>query len=351
MTDNNRLNPFGSNHFNTIGTYLKQQFGCRVMKLSLDADFTCPNRDGSKGTGGCIFCSDDGAGHYASDIPGQIRLLSGKWPEGKYLAYFQSHTNTYAPVETLRRLFDQALSWPGVAGLAVATRPDCLPPDVLELLSEYNKKTWLWVELGLQTIHDSTAARLNRCYPLSVFDEAMADLKSRNIRTVVHLILGLPWEDREMMLRSADYVGALHPFGIKLHLLHVMKRTALAELYLSHLPQPLRTMAAPELAERHRGGFDLFQNEIDGLDSQDGRPFWHLFGFDEYIELVVDILERLPQDITIHRVTGDSPAEELLAPLWSTDKRAVLNGIQKEWKRRGSWQGKLSAIKEPPEAK
>lgn len=298
-------NPFGSNHFNNIGTYLKKEFGCRVMKLSLSAGFTCPNRDGSKGTGGCIFCSEDGSGHYAGEIPQQIRLLSGKWPQGKYIAYFQSYTNTYAPVSTLRRLFDSALSYPGMVGLAVATRPDCLPEDVLDLLEEYNKKTWLWVELGLQTIHDATADRLNRCYPLSVFDEAMSALKSRNIRSVVHLILGLPWESPEMMRETADYAGALHPFGVKLHMLYIIEKTGLAELFRQR----------PEV--------------------------FHVFEKQEYIEFVVDILERLPRDITIHRLTGDGPASQLVAPLWSADKRSILNGIQREFKKRGSWQGKL----------
>lgn len=295
------VHPFGSNHFNTIGTYLKKLFGCRVMKLSLDGGFTCPNRDGSKGTGGCIFCSSDGSGHFASDIPGQIQLLSSKWPEGKYIAYFQNHTNTYAPVSTLRRLFDQALAHPGVVGLAVATRPDCLPDDVCDLLSEYNEKTWLWVELGLQTMHDSTACRLNRCYPLSLFEQAAENLAARNIRIVVHLILGLPWESPEMIMETVDYVGVLHPFGVKLHLLHVMKNTALASIY----PEEFQVLTQKE-----------------------------------YIDLAVDVLERLPPDITIHRVTGDAPPEELIAPLWSMDKRAVLNGIQKEFKRRDSWQGK-----------
>lgn len=295
-------NKFGSTHFNTIATWLKGRFGCRVMKLSLDGGFTCPNRDGSKGVGGCLFCSEDGSGHYASTIPDQIRLLSGKWPEGKYIAYFQSHTNTYASPEVLRRLFDDALAWPGVVGLAVATRPDCLPTEILDLLSEYNRRTFLWVELGLQTIHDPIAEKMNRCYPLSAFDQAMADLKQRNILAVVHLILGLPGETKEMMTQSVQYVSDLHPFGIKLHLLHVLKNTGLARLY----PQGI-----------------------------------HTFTQQEYIEFVVDLLERMPQDITIHRLTGDGPADDLISPLWSIKKRDILNGIQKEFKRRDSWQGKL----------
>ena len=294
-------NKFGSTHFNTIATWLKQRFGCRIMKLSLDGGFTCPNRDGSKGTGGCLFCSEDGSGHYASTIPEQIKLLSGKWPEGQYIAYFQSHTNTYAEPAVLRRLFDEALAWPGVVGLAVATRPDCLPPEILDLLDEYNKKTFLWVELGLQTIHDETAERMNRCYPTAMFDQAMADLKARNILTVVHLILGLPEETKEMMMESVKHVAELHPFGVKLHLLHVLKNTGLAQLY------------------------------PDGI---------HTFTQQEYIDFIVDILEIMPQDITIHRVTGDGPAEDLISPLWSVKKRDILNGIQKEFKRRDSWQGK-----------
>ena len=295
-------NIFGSTHFNTIATWLKNRFGCRIMKLSLDGGFTCPNRDGSKGTGGCLFCSEDGSGHYASTIPEQIELLSGKWPEGQYIAYFQSHTNTYAEPAVLRRLFDEALAWPGVVGLAVATRPDCLPPEILDLLDEYNKKTFLWVELGLQTKHDHIAEKMNRCYPTAQFDQAMADLKARNILTVVHLILGLPEETKEMMMESVQHVANLHPFGVKLHLLHVLKNTGLAELY------------------------------PDGI---------HTFTQQEYIEFIVDILERMPQDITIHRITGDGPAEDLISPLWSVKKRDILNGVQKEFKRRDSWQGKL----------
>lgn len=293
-------NIFGSTHFNTIATHLKKEFGYRVMKLSLDAGFTCPNRDGRVGTGGCLFCSDDGAGHYASNIEGQIELLKNKWPEGKYIAYFQNHTNTYAPAARLRTLWDEALAYPNVVGLAVATRPDCLPEEVLELLSEYNKKTFLWVELGLQTSKEETAHAMNRCYENSVFETAMTQLSMRKIKTVVHLILGLPGENREDMLSSADYVASFNPFGLKLHMLHVMKNTGLATMY----PSQLR----------------VFEKE-------------------EYIRLVVDILERLPQNLTIHRLTGDSPKEDLIAPLWSIDKRSVLNGIQKEFKRRGSFQG------------
>lgn len=292
---------FGDQFYNSIGSYLKNRFHCKIMKLSLDAGFTCPNRDGTKGVGGCIFCSADGSGDFASDIPGQIQLLSKKWPSGKYIAYFQSHTNTYAPVEVLRKKYYEALEYPDMVGLAIATRPDCLSPEVLELLSELNKKTFLWVELGLQTMHESTAEQINRCYPLSVFDQAMEDLSRLDIKTVVHLILGLPGESREEMLESLNYVCSKDVFGIKLHLMNVLKDTKLAEFYPDRIYIPKK---------------------------------------EEYINLVVDALEMVPQNITIHRVTADAPRHLLIAPEWGYEKRSVLNGINKEFRRRQSYQGK-----------
>ena len=292
---------FGDQFYNSIGSYLKNRFHCKIMKLSLDAGFTCPNRDGTKGVGGCIFCSADGSGDFASDIPGQIQLLSKKWPSGKYIAYFQSHTNTYAPVEVLREKYYEALEYPDMVGLAIATRPDCLSPEVLELLSELNKKTFLWVELGLQTMHESTAEQINRCYPLSVFDQAMEDLSRLDIKTVVHLILGLPGESREEMLESLNYVCCKNVFGIKLHLMNVLKDTKLAEFYPDQIHIPKK---------------------------------------EEYINLVVDALEMVPQNITIHRVTADAPRHLLIAPEWGYEKRSVLNGINKEFRRRQSYQGK-----------
>ena len=293
-------NPFGDTHFNSIGHYLKERFGCKVIKLSLDAGFTCPNRDGTKGTGGCIFCSSDGSGDFASDIPGQIQLLSKKWPSGKYIAYFQSHTNTYAPAHVLREKYEEALAYPGVIGLAIATRPDCLSEEVLDLLAELNEQTFLWVELGLQTIHQHTADLINRCYPLSVFDTAMENLSARQIKTVVHLILGLPGENREDMMASVDYVCNKALFGVKLHLMNVLGDTKLAALYPDHIQIPEK---------------------------------------EEYINLVVDVLENIPQDITIHRLTADAPRHLLIAPAWGYEKRTILNGINKELRRRGSYQG------------
>jgi radical SAM protein (TIGR01212 family) len=288
---------FGDQYFNSIGDYLKKRFGCKVIKLSLYAGFTCPNRDGTKGTGGCIFCSAEGSGDFASDIPGQIRLLSKKWPSGKYIAYFQSHTNTYAPVEVLREKYYQALEYPDVIGIAIATRPDCLSPEILELLSELNQKTFLWVELGLQTIHEETARLINRCYPLPVFDRAVDELSALRIKTVVHLILGLPGETREDMMESVRYVCGKDIFGVKLHLMNVLKDTKLAEFYPDRIHIPKK---------------------------------------EEYINLVVDALEIIPKHITIHRVTADAPRHLLIAPEWGYEKRSVLNGIQKEFKHRGS---------------
>jgi len=284
----------------TINDYLRSKFGCKVIKLSLDAGFTCPNRDGNKGIGGCIFCSASGSGDTASDIPGQIKLLSKKWTTQKYIAYFQSHTNTYAPVRELERKFHAALQHPGVVGLAVATRPDCLGEDVLDLLDELNQKTFLWVELGLQTVHDETADRLNRCYPFADFDSAMKNVSRRNIRTVVHLIFGLPGETKEQMLDSVKRVCNYNPFGIKIHLLNVIAGSAMETLYPGYTP---------------------------------------FADIDEYVNLVSDALEIIPPEITIHRLTADAPRELLIAPEWSYQKRTILNNIYKEMKRRKSVQG------------
>lgn len=300
--------------FNSIGSYLKKRMGCKVVKLSIDGGFTCPNRDGSKGTGGCIFCSASGSGDLASDIPSQIQLLSRKWPNARYLAYFQSHTNTYAPVSQLRRQYSEALEHPGVLGLAIATRPDCLPDDVLDLLEEFNQKTFLWVELGLQSMHEKTAALINRCYPLSVYDKAVADLTSRGIRVVTHLIFGLPGETREDMLQSVKYVcrdlhsGSLQNnvhevsriFGIKLHMLNLVRGSQMETLY---------------------------------------PDYTSFFSIEEYVDLVISALEIIPPEITIHRLSGDAPRPTLIAPEWSYKKRTILNSIHNTLRQRKTWQG------------
>ena len=282
----------------TINEYLRHTFGEKTVKLSLDGGFTCPNRDGTCGVGGCIFCSPEGSGELAGTIEEQLVLLKDKWPNVRtYLAYFQSHTSTYAPVPELREKYDLALAHEGVKGLVIATRPDCLGEEVLDLLSEYKKKTFLWIELGLQTIHGD---RINRGYELPVYDEAVRHLKERDIPFVTHLILGLPGETKEQMRESVRYVCRDHPFGLKLHLLNVIRGTKLAEDLPDYVP-----FGSPE----------------------------------EYIDLVCDILEEIPPDITIHRLTGDVPRPLLISPSWSYQKRTILNGIYREMVRRGSWQG------------
>lgn len=288
----------GITQINTIGRWLKQNFGEKVVKLSIDGGFTCPNRDGSIGHGGCIFCSPEGSGELSSNIKDQISLLSKKWPNVKsYIAYFQSHTNTYAPAEELRKKYYEALNTPGMVGIAIATRPDCLPEDVLNLLSELNEETFLWVELGLQTIHGD---RINRGYTLDVYDKSFNELKRRGIRVVTHLILGLPEESKEDMLSSVTYVTKQSPFGIKLHLMNVIKGSSMETLYPGYIP----------------------------FDSPE-----------EYINLVCDIIETVPEHITIHRLTGDVPRKLLIAPTWSYKKRTILNGIAGELKKRGTHQG------------
>ena len=212
---------YGGQRYHSISTWLKREFGSKTIKLAIDGGFTCPNRDGTKGMGGCIFCSDSGSGEFASDIDDQIRLLSDKWPDAGYLAYFQNHPNTSAPVSELRAKYYAVLANPKIKGLVIGTRPDCLSDDVLDLLAEINKTHFMWVELGLQPVHNETARLINRCYDLDVFDDAMARLASRGIRTVVPLILGLPGESREMMRASVRYVASAEGlFGMKLHQLY-----------------------------------------------------------------------------------------------------------------------------------
>ena len=285
---------------NTISAYLKKEFGQKTVKLSIDGGFTCPNRDGSKSYGGCLFCSEGGGGDFASTIEDQIELLSEKWPKAKYLAYFQNHTNTYGPVEELREKYEKALNHPLISGIAIATRPDCINEKVLGLLSEINEKHFLWVELGLQTMHQKTADLINRCYDLSVYDTAIKALNQRGIKTVVHLILGLPGETREDMVQSVKYACASGAWGIKLHLLNVVKGSRMEQEYHDY-------------------------NSFGSIE--------------EYVNFVCDLIEIIPSDIVIHRLTGDAPRKILITPEWSYRKRTILNGINAELKRRGSWQG------------
>ncbi len=293
---------FGGMRYRSVSTYLKDKFGEKTIKLAIDGGFTCPNRDGTKGTGGCIFCSDSGSGEFASDIEEQIRLFSDKWPRAKYLAYFQNHTNTYAPVSELREKYYAVLANPKIEGLVIGTRPDCLSEEVLDLLSEISRTHFLWVELGLQTINDKTAHLINRCYDLSVFDDAMRRLSVRGIKAVVHLILGLPGESREQMLDSVRYVSSLPElFGMKLHLLNIVKGSQMEFTY------------------------------------PDYQPFASI---EEYVNLVVDCLEIIPPEVTIHRLTGDAPRSILINPPWSFNKRTILNSINDRLNLLDSWQGK-----------
>lgn len=293
---------------NTINTYLKKRFGSKIVKLSIDGGFTCPNRDGSKGVGGCLFCSAsgsgdmaDGSGDILKDLDSQISLLSKKWPDAGYIAYFQSHTNTYAPVEELRAKFYKALEHPDVLGIAIATRPDCIPDDVLELLAELNEKTFMWVELGLQTIHEETAQEMNLCYTVSDYDDTAERLISRGIRVVTHLIMGLPGESEDMMLESVRHVCGKKIFGLKLHMFNLVKGSRMETLY-------------PEYVS--------FES------------------IEEYIDLVIAAIELIPPDITLHRISGDAPRSTLIAPIWSYKKRTILNGIHRQMRLRDTWQGK-----------
>lgn len=292
---------------NTISDYLKNELGHKTIKLSIDGGFTCPNRDGSKGYGGCIFCSESGSGDMASygdnianAIDGQINILSKKWPDAKYLAYFQSHTNTYAPIEILRKKFMDALSDPRISGIVIATRPDCLEKDVIDLLSELNKRTFMWVELGLQSINPKTAKFINRCYDLSAYDDACNKLNECGIKFVTHIILGLPGENRQDMIDSVKYVCRSGAWGIKLHLLNITQNSRLSKTHSNYTP---------------------FES------------------IDDYVCMVCDLLEIIPYDIVIHRMTGDAPRKNLISPPWSYKKRTILNGIYHEMFQRGSIQG------------
>lgn len=296
--------------YHSLDYELRKVFGRKTIKLSLDGGFTCPNRDGTVGNRGCIFCGEEGSGEFAAErclsiseqIGNQKEFLSKKWPEGKYIAYFQNFTNTYSTCEDLRQKYEEAISLDDVSGLSIATRPDCLNLDILDLLEEFNMKTFLWVELGLQTIHEDTAKFIRRGYDLSVYENAVRELKKRNIRVVTHLIFGLPKESTKDILDSVRYVAKTNTWGVKFHLLYVQKGTDLYEYYKKN-------------------------------------PF-HILFKDEYINLVCDAIELLPENMVIHRLTGDGKKELLVEPRWSLDKLRVLSGIDMELKRRDSFQGK-----------
>lgn len=283
----------------SFNKYLKDKFGQKVYKISLDGGFTCPNRDGKTGTRGCIFCSKGGSGDFAESremsITEQIesgkKKVEKKIKSGKYIAYFQAFTNTYAPVEMLRQKYEEAINHPDIVALSIATRPDCLGDDVLRLLDEMDKIKPVFVELGLQTIHQKSAKYIRRGYDLSVYDKAVRDLKKIGVNVVVHVILGLPNESENDMIETVKYVCESGANGIKLQLLHVIDGTDLAKDY-------------------EKGLFKTLE-------------------FDEYVNLIVKCVKIIPKDIVIHRLTGDGSKKDLIAPLWSADKKRVLNAINK----------------------
>ena len=283
----------------SFNKYLKDKFGQKVYKISLDGGFTCPNRDGKIDTRGCIFCSKGGSGDFAQNrnlsITEQIesgkKIVEKKIKSGKYIAYFQAFTNTYAPVEILRAKYSEAINHPDIVALSIATRPDCLGDDVIELLDEMNKIKPVFVELGLQTIHSDSAKYIRRGYSLEVYNEAVKKLKNIGVNIVVHIILGLPNESEEDMLESVKYVCQSQIDGIKLQLLHIIAGTDLAKDY-------------------EKGLFKTLE-------------------FDEYVELIAKCVAIIPKNIVIHRLTGDGAKKDLIAPLWSADKKRVLNAINK----------------------
>ena len=297
-------------HYYSLNRYLREVFGEKVYKLALDGGMTCPNRDGKLDTRGCIFCSAGGSGDFAEGLCGSVadqiarakeRIRSKSGAE-KFIAYFQSYTNTYATAEYLEKLFTEAISDPSVAALSIGTRPDCLPQPVLELLERLNRVKPVWVELGLQTIHPATAAYIRRGYELDVYEDALHRLKAAGITVIAHVILGLPGESREMMLQTIDYLAGRHrPDGIKLQLLHILEGTDLAQ------------------------------------DYRDGKV--NCMEMEEYFDLLFACLERLPPDMVIHRLTGDGPKKLLLAPLWTGDKKRVLNEMNRQLAQRNIRQG------------
>ncbi|GAA0712317.1 TIGR01212 family radical SAM protein [Paraclostridium ghonii] len=307
---------FDNKRYHTWNYYLRSNFGEKVFKVSINAGFSCPNIDGTVAYGGCTYCSKEGSGDFAGNPNDNLvmqfedikQMMHKKWSNAKYIGYFQAFTNTHAPVNVLKEKYETILNLDDVIGLSISTRPDCLPDDVLEYLSDLNKKTNLWVELGLQTIHDKTSKIINRGHDYKTFLEGVEKLKKHNIKTVVHIINGLPGEDYNMMMETAKAVADLGVHGIKIHLLHVLKET------------PMENML-------QNGMFELMEK-------------------DDYINLVCDQLEILPPEMVVHRLTGDGKRDEMVGPMWSLKKWEVLNAIDDTMKKRNSYQGiKYNSIK------
>ncbi len=297
--------------YHTLNYHFKTKYNSKVVKISLNAGFSCPNIDGTVGYGGCIYCSKSGSGEFGGDKNKPLteqfydikKVIDKKWPNSKYIAYFQAHTNTYAPLNILKEKYESVLNLDNVIGIAIATRADSISDECLEYLSDLNKRTNLTIELGLQTIHDTTSKLINRCHTLKQFEETYYKLKERNIEVVVHIINGLPYETKEMMLETVKYLNKLKIDGIKIHMLNIVKDTALANLY---------------------------QN----------KPF-HILTKEEYIDIVIKQLELLDPKIVIHRITSDPDPKNLIAPSWLLKKCNLLNDIDKEMKKRDTYQGKI----------
>ena len=295
--------------YHTLNYHVKTKYHTKVVKVSLNAGFSCPNIDGKVGYGGCIYCSKSGSGDFGGNInkslPEQFNevkeKISKKWPNSKYIAYFQAHTNTYAPLNVLKEKYESVLNLKDVIGIAIATRPDAIEDDVLDYLTELNTRTNLTIELGLQTIHESTSKLINRCHSLIQFETMVKRLQERNIEVVVHIINGLPYESKEMMIETVKYLNSLHIDGIKIHMLNIVKDTALANLYK--------------------------------------QKNFHILSKEEYIDIVISQLEYLDPKIVIHRITSDPDPQNLIEPKWLIKKCCLLNDIDKEMKKRNTYQG------------
>lgn len=303
---------WGNKRYHNLNFHLRDKFGEKIFKIPLDAGFTCPNRDGKLALGGCLFCGSKGSGDFTAGsyfslqeqfIKGK-NMMHKKWSSGKYIAYFQAFTNTYAPIDKLREIYTSLLNEPDLVGIAIATRPDCLEKEVLDLLQEINEKLYLWVEVGLQTRHERTSKLLNMHYDYKCFLDSIHQLKARNIESCAHMILGLPGETRGDMIATGELLAKTPVKGVKIHLLHLMKNTALEKLYTDNTLQ--------------------------------------ILSMDEYVNLVVDILEILPDNKVMHRLTGDSPRDILIKPKWSLKKWEVLNAIDQCLIERQTWQGRLA---------
>ena len=295
--------------YHTLDYFYKNKFKSKVFKVSLNGGFTCPNKDGKVGTRGCIYCSRTGSGEFAGNIKDNLlkqfddvkEMMSKKWPNSKYIAYFQANTNTYAPLDVLKEKYETVYKLPNVVGLSIATRPDSIEDDVYDYLEKLSKETYLTVELGLQSIHEKTNKIINRCHSLECFNKAVKELRKRNINVVVHIINGLPYETKEMMIDTVKYLNNLDIQGIKIHMLHILKNTDL---------------------------YDMYQKEK-----------FHVLSRDEYVSIVCEQLRYLREEIVINRITGDPKEDDLVEPTWLIKKFGVLNEIDKEMERRNSYQG------------